>query len=95
MTVSKLQNLSPTRLISLYPDDVGAFTYATTHPMKPHRMRITHDLISAYGMLEQMHVIVRIYQYFVLSASSLHAETKASVTRGHDRFPYRRIHQLS
>jgi histone deacetylase 1/2 len=27
--------------------------------MKPHRMRITHDLISAYGMLDKMHILVR------------------------------------
>ncbi|KAF7982642.1 hypothetical protein HWV62_27079 [Athelia sp. TMB] len=49
--------MSKRRVAYCYDNDVGAFTYATTHPMKPHRMRITHDLISAYGMLEQMHVI--------------------------------------
>lgn len=26
--------------------------------MKPHRMRVTHDLVSAYGMLDKMHVLV-------------------------------------
>lgn len=25
--------------------------------MKPHRMRMTHDLVSAYGMLDKMHVL--------------------------------------
>jgi histone deacetylase 1/2 len=26
--------------------------------MKPHRIRITHDLVSAYNMLDKMHVLV-------------------------------------
>ena len=26
--------------------------------MKPQRMRITHELVSAYGMLDKMHVLV-------------------------------------
>jgi histone deacetylase 1/2 len=42
---------------------VGSYTYGSTngisHVMKPHRMRITHDLVSAYGMLDKMQVLVR------------------------------------
>ena len=38
--------------------DVGAFTYGLGHPMKPQRMRVTHELVSAYGMLDKMHVLV-------------------------------------
>ena len=26
--------------------------------MKPHRIRVTHDLVTAYGMLDKMHVLV-------------------------------------
>lgn len=40
--------------------DVGAYTYGLGHPMKPHRIRVTHDLVTAYGMLDKMHVLVRI-----------------------------------
>jgi histone deacetylase 1/2 len=29
--------------------------------MKPHRIRVTHDLVTAYGMLDKMHILVRIY----------------------------------
>jgi histone deacetylase 1/2 len=46
------------QVLNSLTDDIGAFTYGTSHPMKPHRVRITHDLISAYGMLDQMHVLV-------------------------------------
>lgn len=38
--------------------DVGAFTYGLGHPMKPQRMRITHELVSVYGMMDKMHVLV-------------------------------------
>lgn len=43
----------------LVPADIGSFTYGLGHPMKPHRMRVTHDLVSAYGMLDKMQVLVR------------------------------------
>lgn len=39
-------------------DDVGAYSYGLGHPMKPHRIRLTHDLVSAYGMLPKMQVLV-------------------------------------
>lgn len=39
--------------------DVGAYTYGLGHPMKPQRMRMTHELVSAYDMLDRMHVLVR------------------------------------
>ncbi len=38
--------------------DVGAYTYGLGHPMKPHRIRVAHDLIVAYDMLPKMHVLV-------------------------------------
>ncbi|CAK5283462.1 unnamed protein product [Mycena citricolor] len=41
------------RRVSYYYDpDVGGYTYGQTHPMKPHRVRVTHELVGAYGMLE-------------------------------------------
>lgn len=41
-------------------DDVGLYSYGPIHPMKPHRMRMAHQLVSSYGMLEKMEVIVRL-----------------------------------
>ena len=38
--------------------DVGSYSYGVTHAMKPQRMRITHELVSAYDMLPRMHVLV-------------------------------------
>ncbi|EPQ58839.1 hypothetical protein GLOTRDRAFT_113736 [Gloeophyllum trabeum ATCC 11539] len=46
------------RRVSYYFDpDVGSYTYGLGHPMKPHRILIAHHLISAYNMLEKMHVL--------------------------------------
>lgn len=39
--------------------DVGAYSYGLGHPMKPQRMRITHELVTSYGMLDKMHILVR------------------------------------
>jgi len=33
--------------------------------MKPHRMRMTHELAMAYGMLQKMHVLVSELQQFL------------------------------
>ncbi|KAK7038341.1 histone deacetylase RPD3 [Favolaschia claudopus] len=49
--------MSKRRVAYYYDADVGAYTYGLGHPMKPHRVRVTHDLVSAYGMLPKMHVL--------------------------------------
>ncbi|SJL04447.1 related to Histone deacetylase clr6 [Armillaria ostoyae] len=46
------------RRVSYYFDsDVGAYTYGYGHSMKPHRIQMTHELVTSYGMLEKMHVL--------------------------------------
>ncbi|KAI4294658.1 hypothetical protein K525DRAFT_261354 [Schizophyllum commune Loenen D] len=49
--------MSKRRVTYYYDPDVGAYTYGLGHPMKPHRIRVAHELISAYGMLDKMHVL--------------------------------------
>ncbi|THH08234.1 hypothetical protein EW145_g2851 [Phellinidium pouzarii] len=49
--------MSKRRVAYYYDNDVGLFSYGLGHPMKPHRIRMTHDLVSAYGMLDKMHVL--------------------------------------
>lgn len=41
-----------------YDPDVGNFYYAQGHPMKPHRMRMTHNLLLAYNMFDKMDILV-------------------------------------
>jgi len=39
--------------------DVGSYSFGFGHYMKPQRVRMTHDLLTAYGMLDKMKVVVR------------------------------------
>ena len=38
--------------------DVGNFYYGQGHPMKPHRMRMTHNLLLNYGLYRKMEIYV-------------------------------------
>lgn len=49
---------TPRRRVGYYYDpEVGNFYYAQGHPMKPHRMRMTHNLLLAYGIFDKMDVL--------------------------------------
>lgn len=36
-----------------YADDVGNYHFFLGHPMKPHRIRMTHNLVSNYGLCDE------------------------------------------
>ena len=38
--------------------DVGNFYYGQGHPMKPHRIKMTHNLVLNYGLFKTMEVYV-------------------------------------
>lgn len=43
------------RVVSyFYDDDVGSYQFNQGHPMKPFRVKMTNELIQAYGMDKQM-----------------------------------------
>lgn len=46
-------------------DNVGNFFYGLVHPMKPHRIRMTHDLLVNYDIYKKMEIYVnnKIYIY--------------------------------
>ncbi|KAJ7581175.1 histone deacetylase RPD3, partial [Mycena floridula] len=47
--------MSKKRVAYYYDNDVGSYIYGSQHhPMRPHRLRVTHELVAAYGMLSQM-----------------------------------------
>ena len=48
-------------LIFLSAGDVGNYHYGQGHPMKPHRVRMTHNLVINYGLYKQMEVIAFIF----------------------------------
>ncbi|KAG8692117.1 histone deacetylase (class I) Clr6 [Ceratobasidium sp. 394] len=47
---------SKRRVAYYYDNDVGLYSYGGAHPMKPYRMRMTHHLVAAYDMLQQMDI---------------------------------------
>lgn len=40
------------------PGDVGNYYYGQGHPMKPHRIRMTHNLLLNYGLYRKMEIYV-------------------------------------
>jgi hypothetical protein len=53
--------------------DVGSVYYGANHPMKPHRLCMTHHLVLAYDLPKRMEIYVR--------ASARHAATLARPLR--------------
>lgn len=48
------------RTIAYFHDlEVGNFHYGPSHPMKPHRLALTHALVSSYDLLKKMKVRAR------------------------------------
>lgn len=40
--------------------EVGSFYYGAEHPMKPFRIKMTHQLILGYGLYRKMQVYVNL-----------------------------------
>lgn len=45
-------------LFALISGDVGNYYYGQGHPMKPHRIRMTHNLLLNYGLYRKMEIYV-------------------------------------
>jgi hypothetical protein len=37
-----------------YDENIGDFTYGGGNPMRPHRVRLTHSLVSNYGLADKL-----------------------------------------
>lgn len=46
------------RIAYFYDSDVGNYAYVAGHPMKPHRIRMTHSLVMNYGLYKKMEIYV-------------------------------------
>ncbi|KAL1408926.1 hypothetical protein Q8F55_005740 [Vanrija albida] len=47
-------NRSSRRVAYYYDHDVGNYHFFLGHPMKPHRIRMTHNLVSNYGLCDEV-----------------------------------------
>lgn len=61
------------RVAYFYEPDVGNFHYGIGHPMKPHRLSLTHDLVINYGLYKKMEVY-RPYQASAHDMCRFHSE---------------------
>jgi len=50
------QNHYKRRVAYYYDGDVGNYYYGQGHPMKPHRIRMTHNLLLNYGLYRKMEI---------------------------------------
>ncbi|KAG5863237.1 hypothetical protein JTB14_021533 [Gonioctena quinquepunctata] len=44
------------RVCYYYDSDIGNYYYGQGHPMKPHRIRMTHNLLLNYGLYRKMEI---------------------------------------
>ncbi|KAH8789677.1 hypothetical protein BGZ57DRAFT_754247 [Hyaloscypha finlandica] len=51
-----MRNTIKHRVSYFYDSDVGDFAYEPGHPMKPHRIRLTHALVVNYGLYKRMEI---------------------------------------
>ncbi|CAI4230897.1 unnamed protein product [Auanema sp. JU1783] len=51
-----LQSHTKKRISYYYDCDVGNYYYGQGHPMKPHRIRMTHNLLLNYGLYRKMEI---------------------------------------
>ncbi|KAM9983407.1 hypothetical protein ACTFIY_000123 [Dictyostelium cf. discoideum] len=51
-----LNNTSKTRVCYFFDQDVGNYFYGPYHPMKPHRLCLTNNLVLNYGLHKKMHL---------------------------------------
>lgn len=42
----------------VFTGDIGNYYYGQGHPMKPHRIRMTHNLLLNYGLYRKMEIYV-------------------------------------
>lgn len=50
----------------LFTGDIGNYYYGQGHPMKPHRIRMTHNLLLNYGLYRKMEIYVSIFITFMV-----------------------------
>jgi histone deacetylase 1/2 len=55
---SSSSSRSKKRVAYFYDTDIGNYAYEAGHPMKPHRIRLTHSLVMNYGLYKKMEIYV-------------------------------------
>ena len=54
--VTNVQACKLPQVAYFYDPEIGSYYYGPGHPMKPHRLRLTHNLVVHYGLANLMEV---------------------------------------
>lgn len=54
-----------------YTGDIGNYYYGQGHPMKPHRIRMTHNLLLNYGLYRKMEIYVSVNVFKFMKTNSI------------------------
>ena len=65
--------MSRNRVAYFYEPDVGNYHYGASHPMKPHRLSLTHSLVFGYNLQRKMDVF-RPYRATAYDMTRFHTE---------------------
>ena len=78
--------MSKRRVSYFYDNEVGSFYYGQEHPMKPFRMKMTHQLIVNYGLYRRMNCYVSDLTFTITVAAT------QSHRPGNVSLPLSRVH---
>jgi histone deacetylase 1/2 len=53
---TKVSILKNKKIAYFYDSDVGNYYYGQGHPMKPHRIKMTHNLLMNYKLYDKMEI---------------------------------------
>ena len=54
-----MKSSGKSKVCYFYDSDIGNYYYGQGHPMKPHRIRMAHNLLLSYGLYRKMEIYVR------------------------------------
>jgi len=77
-------NLFPPRKMNFTDLSYRNYAYVAGHPMKPHRIRMTHSLIMNYGLYKKMEIYVRCWNEALLISISLTMVTSKASKACHE-----------
>lgn len=68
------------RVAYFYDPEIGDYNYGPGHPMKPHRIRMTHSLLVNYGVYKDLQVYV--INLMIIETTASHGGRHDAVSLG-------------
>jgi hypothetical protein len=62
--------------------DVGSYAYTLVHPMRPHRIKMAHNLVVNYGLDRYMDILVGAHSSYRAASFAAHLPFPDPIARG-------------